>query len=344
MEPSTESMAELRALYEKYCNLADHGRFLRAKEVIIEATALAERVLPPDSLVLARVLFTRSRNLAGPMLATSTADDEERHKRAKWRLYDAALTEQLVAGKSADNLAWLPLGLGIMWRRHADGTLSRQRPHEKAWERRFGHLVGTLLGCFEAALGVAFWSHVPDAIRAAFVSDAVRLWLRAAQDGLRDAALSGHAECIVSFTYGHALARVALEPAADAAPIAAELGMDWAAWQRIRNMLRLSARERVAALAVPTFACPEGDAAIAANVNPALEVMRARIRADRARFALRRCALPSCSIKEPHPKAFKLCGRCRAAVYCCADHQREDWRRHKREDGCKAPDAGGAGP
>jgi hypothetical protein len=59
--------------------------------------------------------------------------------------------------------------------------------------------------------------------------------------------------------------------------------------------------------------------------------------ADVARHGLRACALPGCGAVEPHPKAFKLCGRCRGAVYCSAAHQREDWRRHKRDDGCKAP-------
>jgi hypothetical protein len=59
--------------------------------------------------------------------------------------------------------------------------------------------------------------------------------------------------------------------------------------------------------------------------------------ADVARHGLRACALPGCGAVEPHAKAFKLCSRCRDAVYCGAAHQREDWRRHKRDDGCKAP-------
>jgi hypothetical protein len=57
--------------------------------------------------------------------------------------------------------------------------------------------------------------------------------------------------------------------------------------------------------------------------------------ADVARHGLRRCALPACHAQEPHPKLFKLCGRCRGAAYCCAAHSVEDWKRHKREDGCK---------
>jgi hypothetical protein len=59
---------------------------------------------------------------------------------------------------------------------------------------------------------------------------------------------------------------------------------------------------------------------------------------DLARHGLRRCALPSCGAQEPHPKLFKLCGRCRGAAYCGAAHSVEDWKRHKREDGCKPAD------
>jgi hypothetical protein len=58
--------------------------------------------------------------------------------------------------------------------------------------------------------------------------------------------------------------------------------------------------------------------------------------ADVAHHGLRRCALPACGATEAHPKLFKLCGRCRSAAYCCAAHSVEDWKRHKREDGCKA--------
>jgi hypothetical protein len=58
---------------------------------------------------------------------------------------------------------------------------------------------------------------------------------------------------------------------------------------------------------------------------------------DREKHGIRRCALPSCGAAEPHAQAFKVCSRCRAACYCCAEHQREDWKRHKRDaGGCAA--------
>lgn len=55
---------------------------------------------------------------------------------------------------------------------------------------------------------------------------------------------------------------------------------------------------------------------------------------DVARHGLRCCALPACDAVEAHPKHFKACGRCRGVVYCSPAHQREDWKRHKRDDGC----------
>lgn len=57
---------------------------------------------------------------------------------------------------------------------------------------------------------------------------------------------------------------------------------------------------------------------------------------DVARHGLRRCTLPACGATEPHPKFFKLCGRCRKTAYCCPAHSKEDWKRHKRHDGCEA--------
>ena len=57
--------------------------------------------------------------------------------------------------------------------------------------------------------------------------------------------------------------------------------------------------------------------------------------ADVARHGLRSCSRPGCGATEPHPKAFKVCSRCRGAAYCAPSCQTQDWTRHKREDGCK---------
>jgi hypothetical protein len=50
------------------------------------------------------------------------------------------------------------------------------------------------------------------------------------------------------------------------------------------------------------------------------------------------CALPGCGARDRDgggAKKLPRCGTCRTVCYCGAAHQREDWRRHKRE--CGAP-------
>jgi hypothetical protein len=63
-------------------------------------------------------------------------------------------------------------------------------------------------------------------------------------------------------------------------------------------------------------------------------------RADRERVAaaaaglLKSCALAGCGAKEAHVSHFGKCSACKAAVYCCRDHQQADWPAHKAA--CKA--------
>ena len=50
--------------------------------------------------------------------------------------------------------------------------------------------------------------------------------------------------------------------------------------------------------------------------------------------ALRSCALETCGAKEEHLQHFKRCSACKAVVYCCKEHQVQDWPAHKAA--CKA--------
>ena len=85
------------------------------------------------------------------------------------------------------------------------------------------------------------------------------------------------------------------------------------------------------------LALKEGKDKIQRNLAADTASQRARVEADTARLGLRCCALPECGATEPHPKAFKLCGRCKSVAYCSTEHCAQDWRRHKRD--CKKPDA-----
>lgn len=53
-----------------------------------------------------------------------------------------------------------------------------------------------------------------------------------------------------------------------------------------------------------------------------------------------RCALPDCNAPELRACAFKKCSACKTVVYCCKDHQVDDWPRHKAA--CKAARANAA--
>ena len=65
------------------------------------------------------------------------------------------------------------------------------------------------------------------------------------------------------------------------------------------------------------------------------QINREQIAARNNRLGLRPCALPGCSAKEQFAKSFKVCSRCLAAAYCCAEHQAEHWKGHKKA--CKTP-------
>lgn len=64
------------------------------------------------------------------------------------------------------------------------------------------------------------------------------------------------------------------------------------------------------------------------------EGSRGERREQLAADILRHCALGTCKCREKSFGMFKLCSRCRTVVYCCKEHQAEDWPAHKVA--CKA--------
>jgi hypothetical protein len=120
-------------------------------------------------------------------------------------------------------------------------------------------------------------------------------------------------------------------------------------WQRLRATCAIAAAEEAALrqLAERNLVQMQVAAGHFADTDQRLRnggvERQQRAAADVTRHGLRACALPECDATEPEPKAFKVCARCRAVVYCCQAHQQQDWRRHKREDDCKAKAAAAAG-
>mmetsp|Transcript_19739 Transcript_19739/g.44008 ORF Transcript_19739/g.44008 Transcript_19739/m.44008 type:complete len:118 (-) Transcript_19739:70-423(-) len=56
--------------------------------------------------------------------------------------------------------------------------------------------------------------------------------------------------------------------------------------------------------------------------------------------AARNCHFPGCMISSEHlsraggchsTKSMKMCSACKSVAYCGPEHQRADWKRHKRE-------------
>ena len=84
----------------------------------------------------------------------------------------------------------------------------------------------------------------------------------------------------------------------------------------------------------------EEDRAIHKKID---ETLNKKVAADLAKHGLRWCALPSCAKQELHVFDFKQCSRCKAVVYCSAEHAALHWAAtHKTE--CASLKAVGAKP
>ena len=314
------------------------GRSERAVELSLRLVAAADEVLPPDSLGVAWALTdaitaynirlsrevpapeyvaARRRLLDedGPLLPLSRGCLTLLHRR--WRagtLFSPSVVEEMLlfASSGAERA-----GL----RRDADAEDVR------------AHIALDALSMFATAALAALrlWqparsgAELEDRVRAAHGVLAAAAALDAQRTvpgrfmGVRDDPLLQG-----KFAELHALFRVALfgEP-------------------RVLRVLRtacgVSSAEKRALQKLTERIGAHGKHSAAKPLTQAWDVRRAAMSADDvARHGLRLCALPGCGAREAHPKHFKLCGRCKAVVYCSPAHQHEDWKRHKREGGCGA--------
>jgi hypothetical protein len=302
------------------------GRFARAVELYERALAAAELAQPRDSLIIASLheelgmahCRTAQANPSSP--ATYERMDElfQRSLRllpARWQAGTLfAPTAEEVAYLVEDEYPCLPAQM-------CGAYFYIETAKEAARLQRF------LPPCTPAEAEVRLHG-VYGALRAALEMDARGMLERNPRTGQAWPASSGLSAVMISNVKMavHSLVTDALSD---------EAGM----LLRMRATCGLSPAEETALrqLAERHKAVAERNVQELSNAAEDLKAERQQAAAaDVARHGLRRCALPSCDAQEPHPKLFKLCGRCRSAAYCCPEHSKVDWKRHKRADGCAA--------
>jgi hypothetical protein len=308
---AADTVAPLLRLRRSAEQAFELARFTRAQELAERALAAAEATLPGDSLVGAHLLQFVIQ------LRTTLADDV-----AAAAQTPAGYTVALKAAWARDEQA-LPLSqrcLALLNARWRAGTLLSLSPEEAAF---FADLqmpnpgaVAYIVGASHAACcWPALRTPAEEEARVRGVHGALRAALELeARGGLNDISSTLDAlRNLLTFSL---------------------LGPPHGLLQQLRSVCGLTPADEIALQQLQQH----NDALRLENVSCAVRLasIQERGAADVARHGLRRCALPACGDTEPHPKAYKLCGRCRGAAYCCAAHSAEDWKRHKREDGCKA--------
>jgi hypothetical protein len=327
------TVAQLIQLKEAWTRAANLERGARADELHGRLLAAAEASQPADSLIIASLLRGAvSARLAAISTQSGASDTAEAARRA-WRS-DGVLTS------SRRCLALLNV-------RARKGTLWTLTPDEAAYmhgDPRTAELLGgeALFACARDA--VRWWprTRADEEERVAGVLGALRALLaRDATGALERSPTTGRLWEIESGpTFGWVVQNL-LDVTLSAENFDGSRNTTLA---QLRGATRdaLTAREEAALRAVQarvSNTAPD----VGAWDAPASVLMAARMaraQADVARHGLRACALPSCGATEPQPKAFKVCSRCRKAAYCSPQHQAEDWKRHKRADGCTTAASG----
>jgi hypothetical protein len=322
------TVASLRRLKDAAADALRRARSARAVKLSERALAAAEAALPHDSLVVASLLQSVYVSRTEAVQSSHGAANPQQHgelARAAWR-------------SDARIMPCARRCLALFHARWQAGSLFTPTPEEVAYfagEVLPVDIIAADKYMDTAILAVLAWPQLCDpaeeearvrgvygALRTALELSAresmQQLWSRAGQlpQTTADVVL-GSRQTI------HTLVNAALNSSHDRLQLRTTSGLRPAEETALRD---LAARQE--------SAIAEGDRRLAQLLAEA----RVRAAADVARHGLRSCALPSCGVTEPHPKLFKLCGRCRGAAYCCAQHSKEDWKRHKREDNCSAVD------
>jgi hypothetical protein len=348
-------VAQLASLKDDARAALDGGRSARACELYERALAAAEAALPTDCLVNASMLYmssnaritTRMQEAGHGVVGGDVLRPKDVERLSTPEL--AAVSETLLAPWRTDALALeqsrrcLALLLG-RWRA---GTLLTPSSQECAF-----------FGANDAAAALRLAKSAALELFFGCASDAALYWPPLSAPADEEARLRG--------VHGALVALMAQMPECRGAHLAAPpnpegpLIVDPSTMQALSSMVDVVLHGKRGDMALQTAlraTCAMSEHDVQAlqvvalvlrvkymgqsmeQVSDMFDVGQRRAQADVARHGLRACALPGCGAVEPSPKAFKVCGRCRAAAYCCAAHQADDWRRHKRADRCTPPAA-----
>jgi hypothetical protein len=290
-------------------------RMPRALELYERALVLAETTMPESTLlatlILQQINIARMSLVEGGNAASTDMAGLPALHAAAWRNDERLLRQSQRC-------------LGLLRARWAAGTLLTPTPEEAYFAECFNWTA--------ASLGVdsfVTWAH-----------SALFFWPHEVAFTLADGAQCVHgiheALCAAMELRMRALAcqESTLSCLNGVLKFTLDAARPWLA--RLRATCGLSHPDE-AKLRALLQAVAQGHSARLEQTFRAFAAVGARGAADVARHGLRSCALPSCGVTEAYPKTYKLCGRCRGAAYCCAAHSQEDWKRHKREDGCAAP-------
>jgi hypothetical protein len=349
-------MAQVVSLKRDARAALDLGRSARSAELYERALAAAEKALPPDSVVTAALLYMASN-------ARTTARLQEAASSSGGAVCGGLhpsdvpqlSTDEMVATVETMLVAWrtehVALAqsqryLALLLGRYSARTLMAPSAQECAFFE-VASADADAMAAKSAALEIFFGA----------ASDAVLYWPPLAERADEEARLRGVHGALCALMEQMPQCRGAQHAPRSGPPLALDptsvhalctmldvvlLGKcgDMALQQALRATCGLSQRDVEALQVVAVVFRVKYLGQSLEDVTRMFDDVTRRAAADVARHGLRPCALPGCGATEASPKAFKVCGRCRAAAYCCAEHQREDWRRHKREERCAPP--GGA--
>jgi hypothetical protein len=309
---AADTVAPLLRLERATWQAFELARFARALELSERALAAAETTLSGDSLVVVHLLQT--------MIRLRTVFTEDVVAAARTPGYFGALKAAWVRDDQA--LALSQRCLVLLHARWRAGALVSLSPEEAAFfadgTPNPGAAVYIRCASDAACCWPALRTPADDEARVRGVHGALRAALKLeARGGLNDVMSS---TCIALQN----LLTFSL------------LGPPHGLLQQLRSVCGLTPADEIALRELQQHNDALCRGAGMVSAADGLAALQERGAADVAHYGLRRCALPVCGNTEAHPKLFKLCGRCRGAAYCCAAHSKEDWKRHKREDGCKA--------